>query len=425
MNFVGFNRLSIIILLINFLLSFTSHGYAEEVVIGSVTYSVGEVSHPQGTQVRVGERLITAEGAQLHLQFIDQAKLVLRANSSLLIEAYRYDPTNPSNHRVKYRLESGMVRSLTGLAGEQNKSSFRLNTPLAAIGIRGTDFVVSTNDEQTRVAVISGAVSVSALNDVCMAAGFGACETSQQRVEAIANSVVNAVEVLKSNNQIQVTPSDWMPEAIRLLKRHDYSKDAPIEMSMDSFLAKKVIAEQQAIQSSERVQINAYNVHWGRWKEVVSSDQSLLSAAQLLANQFLPVAANQTFGLFVSPNLAEVPLPITGQVALSPAQAQVYYRIDNQLTAGVLEKATLDIDFAQHTFNTTLAVKQHNSAAADLLTAAGRIYSNGVFSSQPQFSNSQVSGMVVNGGNNVGMLFEQHKTDSPSSITGGIWWQKP
>ncbi|HQT03206.1 MAG TPA: FecR family protein, partial [Thiotrichales bacterium] len=179
-------------MLINFLLSFTSHGYAEEVVIGSVTYSVGEVSHPQGTQVRVGERLITAEGAQLHLQFIDQAKLVLRANSSLLIEAYRYDPTNPSNHRVKYRLESGMVRSLTGLAGEQNKSSFRLNTPLAAIGIRGTDFVVSTNDEQTRVAVISGAVSVSALNDVCMAAGFGACETSQQRVEAIANSVVNA-----------------------------------------------------------------------------------------------------------------------------------------------------------------------------------------------------------------------------------------
>ncbi|HQT03971.1 MAG TPA: FecR family protein [Thiotrichales bacterium] len=412
-------------MLINFLLSFTSHGYAEEVVIGSVTYSVGEVSHPQGTQVRVGERLITAEGAQLHLQFIDQAKLVLRANSSLLIEAYRYDPTNPSNHRVKYRLESGMVRSLTGLAGEQNKSSFRLNTPLAAIGIRGTDFVVSTNDEQTRVAVISGAVSVSALNDVCMAAGFGACETSQQRVEAIANSVVNAVEVLKSNNQIQVNPSDWMPEAIRLLKRHDYSKDAPIEMSMDSFLAKKVIAEQQAIQSSDRVQINAYNVHWGRWKEVVSSDQSLLSAAQLLANQFLPVAANQTFGLFVAPNLAEVPLPITGQVALSPAQAQVYYRIDNQLTAGVLDKATLDIDFAQHTFNTTLAVKQHNSAAADLLTAAGRIYSNGVFSSQPQFSNSQVSGMVVNGGNNVGMLFEQHKTDSSSSITGGIWWQKP
>lgn len=407
------------------LVSFYGYANAEGTVVGSVTFAVGEVSHPQGTAVRVGERLKTAEGAQLHVQLIDQAKLVLRANSSLLLEVYQYDSNNPSNHRVKYHLESGTMRSLTGLAGQQNKSGFRLNTPLAAIGVRGTDFVVNTTGEQTRVAVISGAVSVSALNDVCMAAGFGACETSKQRVEAVANTVVNAVEVLKSDSQIKVSPIDWKPELIKLSMRDGHSKEMPYDISADSFLAKKVAAEQQSLQSTERAQVNAHNVHWGRWKEVASSDPALLTAAQLLVNQFQPVAANQTFGLFASPDLSAVPLPVAGQVTLSPSQAQVYYRIDNQLTAGVLDKATLDIDFAQHTFNTTLAVKQHNSAAADLLTAAGRIYANGIFNSQAQFSNAQVSGMLVNGGSNAGMLFEQHKANSPTSITGGIWWQKP
>lgn len=41
---------------------------------------------------------------------------------------------------VRFRLDRGVARAISGAAAEGARERFRLNTPLVAIGVRGTDF---------------------------------------------------------------------------------------------------------------------------------------------------------------------------------------------------------------------------------------------------------------------------------------------
>src|SRR5690606_30187211 len=95
---------------------------------------------------------------------------------TFVVEVFDYR-RDASSDRVRYRLEDGVARSITGAVGESNKEAFRLNTPVAAVGVRGTDFVVATNAATSRVAVNSGAVVVAALGGQCAADAFGSCAT--------------------------------------------------------------------------------------------------------------------------------------------------------------------------------------------------------------------------------------------------------
>ncbi|NDE53216.1 MAG: hypothetical protein EB069_01285, partial [Actinobacteria bacterium] len=98
----------------------------------------------RGAQVFEGDQIHTQDGAHLHLRFVDGAMVSVRPNSRLQIEQYRWDPQNAGRNQVKFRLDEGVARSITGQAGETSKDRFRLNTPVAAVGVRGTDFVVQT-----------------------------------------------------------------------------------------------------------------------------------------------------------------------------------------------------------------------------------------------------------------------------------------
>ena len=48
------------------------------------------------------------------------------------------------------------MRSVTGQWGEASRDRFRLNTPIAAIGVKGTDFVVKVENGKTFASVLSG-----------------------------------------------------------------------------------------------------------------------------------------------------------------------------------------------------------------------------------------------------------------------------
>ena len=50
------------------------------------------------------------------------------------------DEANPSDSQVKLNLIEGTARAVSGEAAKAAKERFRLNTPIAAIGVRGTDY---------------------------------------------------------------------------------------------------------------------------------------------------------------------------------------------------------------------------------------------------------------------------------------------
>ena len=93
----------------------------------------------RGSQVRQGDRVITEEGALVQLKLTDGTFVAVRTNTDVAIEKYRYDDKSAQNSSLLLKLARGALRSITGLIGGNNPDAYKVVTPTATIGIRGTD----------------------------------------------------------------------------------------------------------------------------------------------------------------------------------------------------------------------------------------------------------------------------------------------
>lgn len=142
----------------------------------------GEVlAMDRGSVVRVGDRIETGANGHVHLRFTDGGLVSVRPDSRLQIQKYSYSEGQPEAGGIKFKLEQGVVRSITGAWGEAARERFRLNTPLAAIGVKGTDFVVSANANTTLASVYAGAIVIAPLLGDCQAT-LGPCVTGAERL---------------------------------------------------------------------------------------------------------------------------------------------------------------------------------------------------------------------------------------------------
>lgn len=152
---------------------------------GEVTFLIGEAritSGPdtgstlrRGSAVMPGQQIETSDNGHLHIRFVDGAAVAVRPMTRLRIDDYTYAPNDPSQNRIRFFLQEGALRSITGKAGEATKDRFRINTPVAAIGIRGTDFNVQTTGDLTRASLFQGAIILSPLGGMCSATTLGPC----------------------------------------------------------------------------------------------------------------------------------------------------------------------------------------------------------------------------------------------------------
>jgi hypothetical protein len=103
-----------------------------------------------------GDHVITGEDSRARLRMIDGTVLTLGANSGLSINRYQYS-SQDNNGSARLELLKGVMRAVTGAIGKTKNRDFLVNTPVATIGIRGTDFWVgSLFTEALEVALISG-----------------------------------------------------------------------------------------------------------------------------------------------------------------------------------------------------------------------------------------------------------------------------
>ncbi|HYE70900.1 MAG TPA: FecR domain-containing protein [Aquabacterium sp.] len=164
----------------------------EQQAVGQVSLVIGAArvvhlngsSEPlrRGASILVGDRVETSANGHVHVRFIDNGAVSIRPESVLEVQAYRYDADKPQLNEVRLRMEQGTSRSISGAATELDKSRFRLNTPIAAIGVRGTDFIVQTDATGVRATVADGAIVVGALGAGCSATALGPCNTADARL---------------------------------------------------------------------------------------------------------------------------------------------------------------------------------------------------------------------------------------------------
>ena len=154
--------------------------------VGSVSFVIGRANVQRagevlplssGTSLKVGDHLVTPANGHVHVRFIDGALVSLRPASSLRIYEYKFDAQNPAASSVKFELDQGIVRAISGQAVEAAKDKFRLNTPLAAIGVKGTDFVVEANKSRVNAIVNQGAIVLSPFDAQCRSDALGPCST--------------------------------------------------------------------------------------------------------------------------------------------------------------------------------------------------------------------------------------------------------
>lgn len=120
------------------------------------------------SQVAQGDTLITEKRTYGRIKFLDNSELTLRPNTQITISKYFFDKGKPKEDNAVYDLAKGGLRAVTGAIGKRgNQESYKMKTPVATIGIRGTvyDCRLCEKDcgdlpEGLYVRVVDGGVSV-------------------------------------------------------------------------------------------------------------------------------------------------------------------------------------------------------------------------------------------------------------------------
>lgn len=197
----------------------------DKVPVGEVVFVTGGaqarsadsevVSLRVGMSVFSGQTLSTNAIGHVHLRMIDGAFLSLRSDSAVNIVQYHVDMANPAANQIRLDVQRGAVRSVTGKAGEANRAGFRLNTPVAAIGIRGTDFTVFTDAQASSVSVRQGGVIVAPFSSVCTRQTLGACGGTQAVLLSAYDQQVIAEVNIEQANLVPKQNASRIPDAVK------------------------------------------------------------------------------------------------------------------------------------------------------------------------------------------------------------------
>jgi len=93
----------------------------------------------KGDPVFLGDKVITGEIGYVRLKMIDDAVLDLRCFSIMVIEAYAL---NDTSRRSILNLLQGSLKKVTGQIGKMTEDVYELKTPVASVGVRGTEYAL-------------------------------------------------------------------------------------------------------------------------------------------------------------------------------------------------------------------------------------------------------------------------------------------
>jgi hypothetical protein len=419
-------------------------------IVGEVTLVIGAASLvgadgqtrqvDRGSEVRVGDKVETQQGGHVHLRFVDGGRVSVRPASRLVIESYAHSKDQPQLSAIKFRLDEGVIRSITGTWGEAAKERFRLNTPVAAIGVKGTDFVVRSLPTGTAATVFAGSIVVSPLTDKCVGT-LGPCINGSEKTlsESMKGQMLelqrpDAAPQLVPAVDLQAAAKALYQSQLRMLaagseptrfasngngQNTNASSIAGLsngpEASSFASDSRPMVAETKAAQAvtvASKVEVPVSQVKelsWGRfsWSPKLAGDDfsSLFDSALLQSAQRL--GTNGAFTLLRASTNIDGFLPPADGVAkfrLANASAGVI-GLDSKLIEAVnVNKASLDVNFANATFATQLQL-QAPVMGDQVVVSSGAITSNGIM--RVDAGNTYLFGGFNSNGKEAGYLFQK------------------
>jgi hypothetical protein len=126
-----------------------------------VTRELAGASAPlsTGDSVFLNEAVKTGQDSVAKLVFLDSTNLAVGPTSRVVLDRFVYEG-DPNAQKVAVNLAKGVFRFTTG---GLDKKAYAINTPTAAIGVRGTVLDIDVRSAQTRVTLVDGQAIVCPL----------------------------------------------------------------------------------------------------------------------------------------------------------------------------------------------------------------------------------------------------------------------
>ena len=450
-----------------------AHGQSAGLAVGEVTLHIGQavvVSSSQasevvrrGTPIHAGDRIETAEGGHVHIRFIDGALVSVRPTSRLVVEDYQYNPQQVKQSLVRFRLDKGVTRAISGAAAEGAKDRFRLNTPLVAIGVRGTDFVVSTQVNQTIATVNQGAIVMTPFGEGCSPQALGPCGSAFTRL-LTAEMVNTRMEFRNTLAQPELKPfnglkppdmsvalADPRPSADPAATSREISRQARTPAAGDDVVTAALV--QSAVKSASDasmavappqvppapivvtpvvvppvvvapvvvpapVPLPPPQLAWGRWHSTALDATDFASSRSEAGQGRKATVGDNDFILYRNPSGAAVAPTGVANFDLQQAHAR-FTSPSGALLPAQVQSGSLMINFGTSAYQTGLNVT--SAATGNVgLQASGYINGDGFFSSRS--ATQVVAGAVANDGKSAGYLFE--KAAAGGILSGITLWSR-
>lgn len=455
--------------------------------VGEITLTIGRAmvvsptgeSTPaqRGSKIQPGDRVETSDGGHVHIRFIDGALVSVRPTSRLVIEDYQYNPALPAQSTVRFRLDQGVTRAISGEAARAAKDRFRLNTPLVAIGVRGTDFVVRTQAGQTLAAVNQGSIVMAPFGDGCLATSLGPCASAASRYLSADMGHVFA-EFRSQFAQLDIKPLPKLqaaaPQATVLasarpdvdppatVPREGVKQDSAatvvgvVNVAVVQGALRKAISDELSVSSAALVPVAVVSppattvppvavtppavvtplpvvvppkvevpsgpvqLAWGRWGPAGGnpSDFSVsLAAARTDARQ--PTVGNENYILYRIEPATGVNIVYPAGPAFNFSLQQSYAQLATPtlITPATVTGGALSIDFAAGQFATSLNINSAPTGAIQL-SGSGYIRGDGIFvGTNP---GQKIAGALAADTKSAGYIFE--KFTSGALLSGITLW---
>ena len=135
-------------------------GFVNKVENGAQVISAsGAMTATVGTPVHLKDELRTGADGRLQITFRDNTVLTLGEHASVVVDSYVYDPDHGVGETV-LQATKGAFRFATGRLKDLKDHKVAVSTPVADIGVRGTEFWGGPL-EKYGVLLLEGEVSVS------------------------------------------------------------------------------------------------------------------------------------------------------------------------------------------------------------------------------------------------------------------------
>lgn len=395
---------------------------AGEVVLVQGLAQVGGQAAQVGQPVRVGQVLETRAEAYLYIKTADGGLFILRPGTEARIETWRVDAAQPASSQIRYELKTGVARVISGAAVKAARQNFRLNTPVAAIGVRGTDFTVFTDDNHSQVSVLSGGVVVSPFAPGCSPQGLGPCE-GQSSLELFAGQGKRLIRVSRGESVPQLIEANGQkntPDKIAPPGKDEPKVDAAA--GLDLLPSKQPDVALTPVEGGGAQPVRA-GIVWGRWEPLLGQPAALVPS-ELQKTGYNLLALRGPYALLR--DAATDWRPAQGNIgfSLGSGEAIVQHDISGRRELASVENGQLHVNFANNSFSTRIEVAADSGRQS--FYSSGKVLSNGVLEGAGVFTgqaNMNLKGVLGTGNNEAAYLFSG-RFDQNSSVHGVTHWQR-